>query len=68
MENFLELKAIEGITNEHLTQTRNYSKITNFDLGFLINFNHYPGVDIRRYTCNGVTSSVRGEEVPYLYS
>ncbi len=64
----LELKAVEGITNEHLAQIRNYLKITNFDLGFLINFNHYPGVDIRRCIRNEVTSFVGEEEVPYFYS
>lgn len=64
----LELKAVENITNEHLAQIRNYLKITDFDLGFLVNFNHYPGVDIRRCIRNGVTISVGEEEVPYFYS
>ncbi|MDV0441017.1 GxxExxY protein [Methanorbis furvi] len=64
----LELKAVEEITNEHLAQIKNYLKITNFDLGLLINFNHHPGVDIRRCIRDGVTYSVREDDVPYNYS
>lgn len=34
----IELKAMEGIHNDHLTQVLNYLKATNLKLGLLLNF------------------------------
>ena len=45
----LELKSVRTILPEHESQLVNYLKAGPFRLGFLINFSHYPKVDIRRY-------------------
>ena len=34
----IEIKAIEGLTDEHLAQVLNYLKATGFRIGLLINF------------------------------
>ena len=34
----LELKAVDNISNEHISQVLNYLKATNFKIGLLINF------------------------------
>lgn len=60
----LELKAVSGLIDEHRAQLQNYLKATNLLLGILINFGHYPGVEVERIVCergrflrrNGVTS------------
>ncbi len=44
----LELKAVNGICNEHRAQLHNYLKATELKLGFLINFGHYPKAEIER--------------------
>ncbi len=44
----VELKAVKAITNEHKAQVMNYLKTTGLRLGLLINFGHYPGVEIER--------------------
>ena len=44
----LELKAVKELLPEHSAQLFNYLRATNMRLGLLINFNHYPGVDIKR--------------------
>ena len=44
----VELKAVKAITNEHKAQVMNYLKTTGLRLGMLINFGHYPGVEIER--------------------
>ena len=43
----LEIKANDGIIEEHLAQVLNYLKATNFKLGLLINFGT-PRVQIKR--------------------
>lgn len=44
----LELKAVKDVTDEHRAQLHNYLKATNLQLGFLINFGHFPKATIER--------------------
>ena len=44
----LELKAVKEIANEHRAQIINYLKATGYRVSFLINFSHYPKVQIER--------------------
>ena len=44
----LELKAVQALLPEHEAQLHNYLRATNMKLGFLINFSHFPDVEIRR--------------------
>jgi GxxExxY protein len=44
----LELKAVKGICDEHRAQLHNYLKATGMKLGLLVNFGHYPKVEIER--------------------
>lgn len=44
----LELKATTEITNEYRAQVFNYLRATKYKLGLLINFGHYPKVQIER--------------------
>ena len=44
----VELKAVKGVTPEHKAQTFNYLKSTDLRLGLIVNFGHYPGVQIER--------------------
>ena len=45
----LELKSVRALLPEHEAQLVNYLKAGPFRLGFLVNFSHFPKVDIRRY-------------------
>ena len=45
----VEIKAVENITPEHEAQLLNYLKITGCPLGFLVNFGHYPKIEIKRF-------------------
>lgn len=45
----VELKAVKAILPEHVAQLHNYLKATGAKVGLLVNFGHYPGVEIRRY-------------------
>jgi len=47
-EIIVELKAVKQITDEHRAQVQNYLKATGFRLGLIINFGHYPKVQIER--------------------
>ena len=44
----VELKAVREICPEHRVQVLNYLKITGLRLGLLVNYGHYPGVEIER--------------------
>ena len=44
----VEIKAVHNILPEHEAQLMNYLKATKLQLGFLVNFGHYPQVQIER--------------------
>jgi GxxExxY protein len=44
----VEIKAVKELANEHRAQVHNYLNATKMKLGFLVNFGHYPKVEIER--------------------
>ena len=44
----VEIKAVKEITDEHRAQVQNYLKATGYKLGLIVNFGHYPKVQIER--------------------
>ncbi|QBG47111.1 GxxExxY protein [Verrucomicrobia bacterium S94] len=44
----VEVKAVQQIANEHRAQVQNYLKATGYKLGLIVNFGHYPKVQIER--------------------
>ena len=44
----LELKAVSELAEEHRAQVLNYLKATGFTLGLLVNFGHFPKVQVER--------------------
>ncbi|HRJ44408.1 MAG: GxxExxY protein [Caldilineaceae bacterium] len=44
----VELKAVKELANDHRAQAHNYLKATGLELALLINFGHYPLVEIER--------------------
>ena len=42
------LKAAKQLLPEHSAQLYNYLRATDMKLGLLVNFSHYPGVEIKR--------------------
>lgn len=44
----VEIKAVREITDEHRAQVQNYLKATGYQLGLIVNFGHYPKVQIER--------------------
>lgn len=44
----VELKALSALAPEHEAQVLNYLKATDSSLALLVNFGHYPGVEIKR--------------------
>lgn len=44
----IELKAVKNLADEHRAQIYNYLKASGYELSFLVNFGHYPKVEIER--------------------
>ncbi len=44
----MEIKAVNELTDEHRAQVHNYLKATGLKLGLLVNFGHYPQIQIER--------------------
>lgn len=44
----VELKAVSNIAPEHKAQVMNYLKASNFQLGLLINYGHFPLLEVVR--------------------
>ena len=44
----VEIKAVKQISDEHRAQVQNYLKATGYKLGLIVNFGHYPKVQIER--------------------
>ena len=44
----VEIKAAKELADEHRAQVHNYLKATGHELGFLVNFGHYPKAQIER--------------------
>jgi GxxExxY protein len=44
----VELKAVSALIDEHRAQLLNYLNATGFELGLLVNFGHYPGLEYER--------------------
>lgn len=44
----LELKAVKELTDEHRAQVQNYLAATGMKLGLLVNFGHYPKLQVER--------------------
>ena len=44
----VELKAVSALVDEHRAQLLNYLHATGFELGLLVNFGHYPGLEYER--------------------
>jgi len=57
----LELKAVKGLTDEHRAQVQNYLKATGFALRLLVNFGHYPKLEVERIAnTRGRTAKTQG--------
>ena len=44
----VELKAVSALTDEHRAQLLNYLNAAGLDVGLLVNFGHYPGLEYQR--------------------
>ena len=44
----LELKAVQNLLPEHEAKLQNYLRATKMRVGLLVNFGHYPKVEIKR--------------------
>jgi GxxExxY protein len=44
----VEIKAVQVLAKEHHAQVTNYLKATEFELGLLVNFGHYPKLEYER--------------------
>ena len=62
----VELKAISALGEEHKAQALNYLKATGFSLALLVNFGHYPKVEIKRLRSDSCVSG--GDTVVPIYN
>lgn len=44
----VELKAVKSLVDEHRAQVLNYLKASGLQLGLIVNFGHYPGLEWER--------------------
>ena len=44
----VEIKAVKELSDEHRAQLQNYLKATGYKVGLLVNFGHYPQIQIER--------------------
>jgi GxxExxY protein len=44
----LELKSVQNLLPEHEAQLQNYLRATKMRVGLLVNFGHYPKIEIKR--------------------
>lgn len=44
----IELKSVKDIASKHQAQVINYLKASKLPLGMIVNFGHYPNVEIKR--------------------
>jgi hypothetical protein len=44
----VELKAVSTLADEHRAQVLNYLNATGLDVGLLVNFGHFPGLEYER--------------------
>ena len=45
----VELKAVKELSDEHRAQVMNYLKATGIKVGLLVNFGHFPEVEVERF-------------------
>jgi GxxExxY protein len=59
----LEIKALPAIIEINKSQTINYLNATNFDLGLLVNFGHFPKLEYKRIanSLKKINASVKDE-------
>lgn len=44
----VEIKSVREVSDEHRAQVQNYLKATGYRLGLIVNFGHYPKIQIER--------------------
>ncbi len=44
----MELKAVSNLIDEHRAQTMNYLNATEYELGLVVNFGHFPKLEYER--------------------
>ena len=61
----LELKAVDGLNDAHRAQVLNYLRATNFQLGLLVNFGHFPRLEYERIanTKSADRKPITGEDI-----
>lgn len=58
----VEIKAVKELLDEHRAQVINYLRAGGYTLGLLVNFGHYPKVQIERFV-NQPNAFLLGDEV-----
>lgn len=49
----VEIKSVSQLLDEHRAQLINYLHAAGFEVGLLVNFGHYPGLEYERFVVNG---------------